>query len=204
VPVTGLISGDPNGARDFDGVDDRVEPNPGAFGTPTALSVEAWVRVDTIKPSGEFHFLVTDALNDLSADGFSSPSTAQTGPCCSSGARPASAPRPRRQWRSVREPPTISSAPRRCARTGMCQRGRTRLGGVRRRRRLERIARPLARTPTHEHQPRPALPRRPDGRGRALPLGAERCHRAGALQRRPALAQPEASELPEWVPCRLC
>lgn len=69
--MAGLISGDPNGARDFDGVDDQVDLNPATFGTPATLSVEAWVRVDTTKPSGQFHFVATDALSDLGADGFS-------------------------------------------------------------------------------------------------------------------------------------
>ena len=69
--MTGLLAPDGNGARDFDGVDDRVELNPASFGTPAALSVEAWVRLDTTKASGQFHFVATDALNDLSADGFS-------------------------------------------------------------------------------------------------------------------------------------
>ena len=64
-----LIAGG-DSSRDFDGVNDLVDFSPTPFGTPAAFSVEAWVRVDTTKPSGQFHFLVTDALTDFD-DGFS-------------------------------------------------------------------------------------------------------------------------------------
>jgi hypothetical protein len=64
-----LIAGG-DSSRDFDGVNDLVDFSPTPFGSPAAYSVEAWVRVDTAKPAGQFHFLVTDALSDFD-DGFS-------------------------------------------------------------------------------------------------------------------------------------
>jgi hypothetical protein len=68
--VAGLIAADADAAHDFDGVNDLVNLAPAPFGTPAQLSVEAWVRIDTRKTSSGRHFLVTDALDDLT-DGFS-------------------------------------------------------------------------------------------------------------------------------------
>ena len=64
-----LIAGG-DSSRDFDGVNDLVDFSPTPFGAPAAFSVEAWVRVDTTKAAGQYHFLVTDALSDFD-DGFS-------------------------------------------------------------------------------------------------------------------------------------
>jgi glucose/arabinose dehydrogenase/PKD repeat protein len=71
LPAPSMIARDANAARDFDGVNDRVDLAPGPFGVPTSLSVEAWVRIDTTKAAGQYHVLVTDAANDLVSDGFS-------------------------------------------------------------------------------------------------------------------------------------
>jgi glucose/arabinose dehydrogenase len=67
--IAGLLVGDTNAARNFDGVDDAVDLAPGPFGTPTQASAEAWVRIDQQKAAGGYHFLITDAETDLS-DGF--------------------------------------------------------------------------------------------------------------------------------------
>jgi glucose/arabinose dehydrogenase len=69
VSTAGLIRGDSNQARSFDGVNDYVDLSPAPFGTPTSFSAEAWVRIDTKKSSQGFHFLVTNAVEDW-VDGF--------------------------------------------------------------------------------------------------------------------------------------
>jgi glucose/arabinose dehydrogenase/PKD repeat protein len=67
--IAGLLAGDANAARNFDGVDDAVDLAPMPFGTPTQVSAEAWVRIDAQKAAGGYHFLISDAEIDLS-DGF--------------------------------------------------------------------------------------------------------------------------------------
>ncbi len=56
-----------NWALQFDGVNDYVDLSPSPLGTPSSITVEAWVR---IQESGKLHFLVTDAHDDYN-DGFS-------------------------------------------------------------------------------------------------------------------------------------
>ncbi|MDP8975109.1 MAG: LamG domain-containing protein [Actinomycetota bacterium] len=68
--LPGLLTGDANTAVALDGVDDHVDLSPSKFGTPSRVSVEAWVRLDTIKTApGSMHVLVTDAYEDF-GDGF--------------------------------------------------------------------------------------------------------------------------------------
>jgi large repetitive protein len=68
--VTGLIAGDADGARDFDGVNDFVDLAPGPFGAPARFSIEAWVRIDVQKSGTGRHVLVTNSFADLATDGF--------------------------------------------------------------------------------------------------------------------------------------
>jgi PKD repeat protein len=65
-----LIAGEQNRARNFDGVNDYVNLAPGPVGTPAAVSAEAWVRTESTKGAGGYHFLVTHANIDFD-DGFS-------------------------------------------------------------------------------------------------------------------------------------
>ena len=68
--VPGLLSGDANTAVSLDGLDDHVDLSPSKFGTHSRVSVEAWVRLDTIKTApGSMHVLVTNAYEDF-GDGF--------------------------------------------------------------------------------------------------------------------------------------
>jgi YD repeat-containing protein len=66
-PVTtaGLIVGETNNARSFDGTNDYVDLSPTPFGTPSALSAETWVRTTATKSSGGYHFLITDSSAEL-------------------------------------------------------------------------------------------------------------------------------------------
>jgi PKD repeat protein len=64
-----LIAGEQNNSHDFNGSTQYANMSPSALGTPTNVSAEAWVRTDTTKSSGNYHFLVTDSNSDF-ADGF--------------------------------------------------------------------------------------------------------------------------------------
>jgi PKD repeat protein len=62
---TGLLVGETNAARTFDGTNDFVNLAPGPFGTPTRVSAEAWVRTAATKGSGGYHFLISDSSSDF-------------------------------------------------------------------------------------------------------------------------------------------
>ncbi|HEX7298614.1 MAG TPA: PKD domain-containing protein [Solirubrobacteraceae bacterium] len=66
VATAGLLAGDTNNGRAFDGVNDYVDFSPTPFGTPTQLSAEAWVRTAAAKTAGGYHFLVTDSSSETS------------------------------------------------------------------------------------------------------------------------------------------
>jgi hypothetical protein len=78
-PVTaaGLIAGETNNARTFDGSNDYADMSPTPFGTPSQFSAETWVRTSATKAANGYHFLVTDSSGELSgstlslSDGFS-------------------------------------------------------------------------------------------------------------------------------------
>jgi YD repeat-containing protein len=78
-PVTaaGLLAGETNNARTFDGSNDYVDMSPTPFGSPSQFSVETWVRTSATKAANGYHFLVTDSSAELSgnslslSDGFS-------------------------------------------------------------------------------------------------------------------------------------
>jgi PKD repeat protein len=65
VAGAGLLAGETNNGRTFDGSNDYVELSPTPFGTPSQLSAEAWVRTSVTKTGG-YHFLVTDTSGDTS------------------------------------------------------------------------------------------------------------------------------------------
>ena len=70
VSATGLLTGEQNAARDFDGSNDHVNLSPTPFGTPSSFSAEAWVRTGSTKSNGNYHYLITDSSSDFN-DGFS-------------------------------------------------------------------------------------------------------------------------------------
>jgi PKD repeat protein len=69
--ASGLIAGETNNARTFDGVDDYVDLSPTPFGTPSQLSAETWVRTSATKAAGGYHFLVTDSSAEISGTSLS-------------------------------------------------------------------------------------------------------------------------------------
>jgi YD repeat-containing protein len=70
VSGAGLIAGEQNNARTFDGSNDYADMSPTPFGTPAQLSAEAWARTTATKPAGGYHYLITDSSNLLN-NGFS-------------------------------------------------------------------------------------------------------------------------------------
>jgi hypothetical protein len=71
VAASGLIAGETNNARTFDGTNDYVDLSASAFGTPSQLSAETWVRTSATKPAGGFHFLITDSSAEISGSSLS-------------------------------------------------------------------------------------------------------------------------------------
>jgi Concanavalin A-like lectin/glucanases superfamily len=69
--ATGLLAGETNNARVFDGNNDYVDMSPAPFGTPSTLSAETWVRTSATKGSGGYHFLITDSSAELSGSSLS-------------------------------------------------------------------------------------------------------------------------------------
>jgi PKD repeat protein len=63
--VAGLLTGEANNARDFDGVNDFLNLSPTPFGTPTTFSAEAWVRTGSTKSSGNYHYLISNSSSDF-------------------------------------------------------------------------------------------------------------------------------------------
>ena len=59
VAASGLIAGETNNARTFDGSNDYVDLSPTPFGSPSQMSAETWVRTSAVKGSGGWHFLVS-------------------------------------------------------------------------------------------------------------------------------------------------
>jgi YD repeat-containing protein len=70
VSAAGLLAGETNNGRTFDGSNDYVDLAPAPFGTPAALSAEAWVRTSATKTGG-YHFLVTNTSGDTSGTSLS-------------------------------------------------------------------------------------------------------------------------------------
>ena len=70
VTATGLLAGETNAARTFNGTTQYVDLSPTPFGTPAQLSAEAWVRTTATKGAGGYHFLITDSSSDFD-NGFS-------------------------------------------------------------------------------------------------------------------------------------
>jgi PKD repeat protein len=68
--ATGLLNGETNAARTFDGANDYIDASPTLFGTPAQLSAETWVRTAATKAAGGYHFLITDSSSDFD-NGFS-------------------------------------------------------------------------------------------------------------------------------------
>jgi YD repeat-containing protein len=69
--ATGLLAGETNNARVFDGSNDYVDMSPTPFGTPSTLSAETWVRTSATKGSGGYHFLITDSSAELNGSSLS-------------------------------------------------------------------------------------------------------------------------------------
>src|SRR6185436_14038176 len=69
--VAGLLAGETNNARTFDGSNDYVDMSPTPLGTPSQMSAETWVRTSATKASGGWHFLVTDSSGELSGNSLS-------------------------------------------------------------------------------------------------------------------------------------
>jgi PKD repeat protein len=71
-PVTaaGLLAGETNAARTFNGTTQYVDLSPTPFGAPTQVSAEAWVRTTATKGAGGYHFLISDSSSDFD-NGFS-------------------------------------------------------------------------------------------------------------------------------------
>ena len=71
-PVTaaGLLTGETNAARTFNGTTQYVDLSPTPFGTPTQVSAEAWVRTTATKGAGGYHVLITDTSSEFD-NGFS-------------------------------------------------------------------------------------------------------------------------------------
>jgi YD repeat-containing protein len=70
VSAAGLLAGETNNGRTFDGTNDYVDLSPSPFGSPSTFSVEAWVRTAATKTGG-YHFLVTDSSNEISGSSLS-------------------------------------------------------------------------------------------------------------------------------------
>jgi trimeric autotransporter adhesin len=70
VTATGLLTGEANNARTFNGSTQSVDLSPAPFGTPSQLSAEAWVRTTATKGAGGYHFLISDSSSDFD-NGFS-------------------------------------------------------------------------------------------------------------------------------------
>jgi PKD repeat protein len=69
--VAALIGGETNSfARSFNGTSQYIDASPTPFGTPSTFSAEAWVRTSATKPSGSYHFLISDSSEDFN-NGFS-------------------------------------------------------------------------------------------------------------------------------------
>ena len=69
--VAGLIAGETNNARTFDGSNDYVDLSATPFGSPSSFSAETWVRTAATKASGGWHFLITDSSAELSGNSLS-------------------------------------------------------------------------------------------------------------------------------------
>ena len=70
VTATGLLAGETNAARTFNGTTQYVDLSPTPFGTPAQLSAEAWVRTTATKGAGGYHVLITDTSSEFD-NGFS-------------------------------------------------------------------------------------------------------------------------------------
>ncbi|HEX5922836.1 MAG TPA: PKD domain-containing protein [Baekduia sp.] len=70
VTATGLLAGETNAARTFNGTTQYVDLSPTPFGTPAQLSAETWVRTTAAKGAGGYHVLITDTSSEF-ANGFS-------------------------------------------------------------------------------------------------------------------------------------
>jgi PKD repeat protein len=69
--VAALISGETNSfARTFNGSSQYIDAAANSFGSPSNVSAEAWVRTSATKPSGGYHFLISDSKDDFN-NGFS-------------------------------------------------------------------------------------------------------------------------------------
>jgi YD repeat-containing protein len=63
--IAGLLAGEQNSARAFDGSNDYVNLSATPFGSPAQFSVEAWVRTTATKGSGGSHTVFTDSTSEF-------------------------------------------------------------------------------------------------------------------------------------------
>lgn len=64
--VPGALNDPADTGFGFDGASSSVSFDPSKFGQPPSVTIETWVKINSTKPSGGIHFLLTDSSSDFS------------------------------------------------------------------------------------------------------------------------------------------